>query len=141
MTYIKFYYSTVEVTDRFKGSDRMPEELWKEVCNTVQEEVIKTTPKNRNARRQNGNLRRPYKQLRKEKWKAKEKRKDIPTLNAEFQRRARRDEKAFLSQQCKETEENNRMGKTRDLFKKMRDTKQTFHAKMGTVKDANCMGL
>ena len=60
---------------------------------------------------------------------------------SDFQRIAKRDKKAFLSDQCKETEENNRMGKTRDLFKKMRDTKQTFHAKMGTVKDANCMGL
>ena len=58
-------------------------------------------------------------------------------LNAEFQRRARRDKKAFLSDQCKETEENNRMGKTRDLFKKIRDTKGTFHAKMGTIKDRN----
>ena len=61
-------------------------------------------------------------------------------LNAEFQRRARRDKKAFLREQCKETEENNRMGKTRDLFKKIRDTKGTFHAKMGTRKDRNCMG-
>ena len=58
-------------------------------------------------------------------------------LNAEFQRRARRDKKAFLSHQCKEIEENNRMGKTTDLFKKMRDTKGTFHAKMGTIKDRN----
>ena len=56
-------------------------------------------------------------------------------LNAEFQRIARRDKKAFLSDQCKEIEENNRMGKTRDLFKKIRDTKETFHAKMGTIKD------
>ena len=61
-------------------------------------------------------------------------------LNAEFQRRARRDKKAFLREHCKETEENNRMGKTRDLFKKIRDTKGTFHAKMGTRKDRNCMG-
>ena len=58
-------------------------------------------------------------------------------LNAEFQRIARRDKKAFLSDQCKEIEENNRMGKTRDLFKKIRDTKRTFHAKMGTIKDRN----
>ena len=58
-------------------------------------------------------------------------------LNAEFQRIARRDKKAFLSDQCKETEENNRMGKTRDLFKKIRDTKGTFHAMMGTIKDIN----
>ena len=62
-------------------------------------------------------------------------------LNAEFQRIARRDEKAFLSDQCKEIEENNRMGKTRDLFKKIRDTKGTFHAKMGSIKDRNGMDL
>ena len=62
-------------------------------------------------------------------------------LNAEFQRIARRDKKAFLSDQCKETEENNRMGKTRDLFKKIRDTKGTFHAKMGSIKDRNGMDL
>ena len=62
-------------------------------------------------------------------------------LNAEFQRIARRDKKAFLSDQCKETEENNRMGKTKDLFKKIRDTKETFHAKMGTLKDRNGMDL
>ena len=62
-------------------------------------------------------------------------------LNAEFQRIARRDKKAFFSDQCKETEEKNRMGKTRDLFKKIRDTKGTFHAKMGTIKDRNCMDL
>ena len=62
-------------------------------------------------------------------------------LNAEFQRIARRDEKAFLSDQCKEVEENNRVGKTRDLFKKIRDTKAIFHAKMGTIKDRNGMDL
>ena len=62
-------------------------------------------------------------------------------MNAEFQRTARRDEKAFLSDQCKEIEENNRMGKTRDLFKKIRDTKGTFLAKMGSIKDRNCMDL
>ena len=62
-------------------------------------------------------------------------------LNAEFQRIARRDEKVFLSDQCKEIEENNRMGKSRDLFKKIRDTKGTFHAKMGTIKDRNGMDL
>ena len=62
-------------------------------------------------------------------------------LNAEFQRIARRDKKVFLSDQCKETEENNRMGQTRDLFKKIRDTKRTFHAKMGTIKDRNGMDL
>ena len=62
-------------------------------------------------------------------------------LNADFQRRAGRDKKAFLSNQCKEIEENNRMGKTRDLFKKIRTTKGTFHTKMGTIKDRNIMGL
>jgi len=68
--------------------------------------------------------------------------KEINThLNAEFQRIARRDKKAFLSDQCKEIEENNRMGKTRDLFKKIRDTKGTFHAKIGSIKDRNSMNL
>ena len=62
-------------------------------------------------------------------------------LNAEFQRMARRDKKAFLSDQCKDIEENNRMGKTRDLFKKIRDTKETFHAQMGTIKDRNSVDL
>ena len=62
-------------------------------------------------------------------------------MNAEFQRIARRDKKAFLSNQCKEIDENNRMGKTRDLFNKIRDTKETFHAKMGTIKDRNGMDL
>ena len=62
-------------------------------------------------------------------------------MNAEFQRIARRDKKAFLSDQCKEIEENNRMGKTKDLFKKIKDTKRTFHAKMGLIKDKNCTDL
>ena len=62
-------------------------------------------------------------------------------MNAEFQRIARRDKKAFLNDQCKQIEENNKMGKTRDLFKKIRDTKGTFHAKMGTIKDRNGMDL
>ena len=62
-------------------------------------------------------------------------------LNAEFQKIARRDKKAFINEQCKETEENNRMGKTKDLFKKIRDTKETFHAKMGTIKDRNSTDL
>ena len=75
-----------------------------------------------------------------EKQKAKEKRKD-KHLNAEFQRIARRDKKAFLSNQQKEIEGNNRMGKTRDFFKKIRDTKGTFHAKMGSIKDRNGMDL
>ena len=79
--------------------------------------------------------------VKREKQKAKGKRKDIPILNTEFQRTARRDKKAFLSDQCKEIEENNTMGKTRDLFKKIKDTMGTFHAKMGTIKDRNGMDL
>ena len=76
---------------------------------------------------------------REEKSKAEKER--YTQLNAEFQRIARRDKKAFLSDQCKEIEENNRMGKTSDLFKKMRDTKGTFHAKMGSIKERNGMDL
>ena len=73
--------------------------------------------------------------------KGKGKKERYTYLNAEFQRIARRDKKAFLSKQCKDIEENYRMGKTRDLFKKIRDTKGTFHAKMGTIKDRNGMDL
>ena len=73
--------------------------------------------------------------------KGKEEKERYTHLNAEFQRIARRDKKAFLSDQCKEIEENNRMLKTRDLFKKIRDTKGTFHAKMGTIKDRSGMDL
>ena len=73
--------------------------------------------------------------------KIKEEKERYKHLNAEFQRIARRDKKAFLSDQCKEIEEKNRMGKTRALFKKIRDTKGTFHAKMGSIKDRNCMDL
>src|SRR5574339_25761 len=73
--------------------------------------------------------------------KTKGEKKRYTHLNAEMQRRARRDKKVFLSDQCKEIEENNRMGKTRDLFKKIRDAKGTFHAKMGSIKDRNCMDL
>ena len=73
--------------------------------------------------------------------KSKGEKERYPHLNAEFQSIARRDKKAFLSDQCKEIEENNRMGKTRDLFKKIRDNKGIFHAKMGTIKDRNGMNL
>ena len=73
--------------------------------------------------------------------KGKEEREGCTHLNAELQRIARREKKTFLSDQCREIEENNRMGKTRDLFKKIRDTKGTFHAKMSTIKDRNGMGL
>ena len=73
--------------------------------------------------------------------KGREEKERYTHLNEEFQRIARRDKKAFLSDQCKEMEKNNRMGKTRDLFKKIRDTKGTFHAKMGSIKDRNCRDL
>ena len=117
----------------------MPEELWTEVPNIVQEVVIKPSPR-RNAKRQNGCLNRPYKKLRRE-VRGKGEKEQYIHLNAEFQRIARRDKKAFPSDQCKEVEENNRMGKTRDLFKKIRDTQGIFHAKMGSIKDRNGMDL
>ena len=85
-----------------------------------------------------GGLRNNYEKKRSEKQRRKGK---IKHLNAEFQRIARRDKKAFLSDQCKEIEEDDRMGKTRDLFKKIRDTKGAFHAKMGSIKDRNGMDL
>ena len=119
----------------------MPE-LWTKVYDIVKEAVIKTIPKK--------------KKCKKAKWLSEEalqiavKRKEAKGkgekerhshLNAEFQRIARRDKKGFLSNQCKEIEENNRVGKTRDLIKKIRDTKGTFHANMGTTKDRNGMDL
>ena len=135
------YDYTVEVRNRFKGLeliDRVPDELWNEVRDIVQKTGSRPSPWKRNAKKQNGCLGRPYKQqCKEEKGKAKEKRKDIKHLNAEFQRIARRDKKAFLKDQCKEIEEKKRMGKTRDLFKKIRDTKETFQAKMGSIKDRN----
>ena len=91
-------------------------------------------------KRQNGCLRRPIAEKRIE-VKGKGEKKRCTCLNSEFQKKARRDKKAFLSEQCKEIEENNRMGKTRDLFKKIRDTKGTFHAKMDTIKGKNGMDL
>ena len=135
----------MEVRNRFKGLgliDRVTEELWTEVCDIVQEAGIKMISK--------------IKKYKKAKWLSEEtlqiavKRREAKGkgenerhthLNAEFQRIARRDKKAFLSNQCKEIEANNRMGKTRDLFKKMRDTKGTFHAKKGSIKDRNGVGL
>ena len=100
------------------------------------------SPRKRNAKKQNGCLRRPYKiAVKRREVKSIGEKERYTHLNAEFQRIARRDKKAFLSDQCKEVDENNRMGKTRDLFKKIRDTKGTFHAKMGTIKDRNRMDL
>ena len=87
----------------------------------------RTSPWKRNAEKQNGCLGRPYIAVKRREEKSKGEKERYKHLNAEFQRIARRDKNAFLSYQCKEIEENNRMGKTRDLFKKMRDTKGTFH--------------
>ena len=114
----------------------MPEKLWKEVCNIVQETVIKTNPNKKKCKK--------AKWLSEEALQIAEKRREVKGkrekerythLNAKFRRTARRDKKAFLSDQCREIEENNRMGKIRDLFKKIRDTKGIFHAKMGTIKE------
>ena len=131
----------MEVTNRFKGLDlteRVSEELRTEVRDIVQGVVIKTTPKKKKCKK--------AKWLSEEALQTAEKRKEAKgkgekerytPLKAEFQRLARRDKKACLSDQCKEIEENNRMGKTRDLFKKIRDSKGTFHAKMGSIKNRN----
>ena len=138
------YDYTVEVTNRFKGLDlidRLPEELWSDVCDIVQESVIKTIPKKKKCKKARG--------LPEEALQIAEKRRDVKSegekqtythSNAEFQRRARRDKKAFLSYQCKKIEENNRMGKSRNLVKKLKDTKGTFHAKMGTKKGQKWYG-
>ena len=99
------------------------------------------SPWKRNAKKQNGSLRRPYKAMKRREVKSKGGKERYTHLKAEFQRIARRDKKAFLSHQCKEIEENNRTGKTRDLFKKIRDTNRTFHAKMGSIKDKNGMDI
>ena len=104
--------------------------------------MINTIPKKKKCKRQNGCLEEALQIAEKRKdVKGKGKKERYTHLNAEFQRIARRDEKAFLSDECKETVEKNRMGKTRDLFKKIRDTKRTFHAKLDTIKDQNCMHL
>ena len=123
-------------------SDRMLEELWMEVHNTVQEMVIKTIPKKKKCKK--------AKRLSEEALKIAEKGREVKDqgekerythLNAEFQKIARKEKKAFLSEQCKEIEEINKMRKTTDLFKKIRDSKGIFHAKIGTVKDRNGMDL
>ena len=123
----------MEVTNRFKGLDlinRVAEELWMEVHDIVQEAVIKITPKKKKCRKAKWLLEEALQIAEKRREaKGKGEKERYTHLNAEFQRTARRDKKAFLGEECKETEENNRMGKTRDLFKKIRDTKGTFHAK------------
>ena len=134
----------MEVRNRFKELDlidRVPEELWTEVHDIVQEAVIKTISKKRNAKGKMvvwGGLTNSWEKKR---VKGKGEKERYKHLNAEFQRIAKRDKKAFLSDQCREIEENNRMGKTRDFFKKIRHNKGTFHAKMGTIKDRNSMDL
>ena len=129
----------MEVRNRFKGLDlidRVPDGIWMEVCDIVQETGSKTIPKKKKCKKSKiavwGGVTNSC-----EKKRSKKQRHTY--LNAEFQRIAGRDKKAFLSDQCKEIEENNRMGKTRDLFKKIRDTKGTFHTKMGLIKDRNGM--
>ena len=132
----------MEVTNRFTGLDlidRVPEELWTEVCYIVQETMIKTTPKKKRAKWLSEEVLQIAEKRRSA--KGKEEMERYTLLNTELQKRARRDKKAFLSDQCKEIEENNRMGKTRDLFRKLRDTKGIFHAKMGSIKDRNGMDL
>ena len=120
----------------------MPEELWTEVSDTVYEAGIKTIPKKKKCKKAKWLSEEALQiAVKRRKAKSKGEKERYTHLNAEFQRIARRDKKSFLSDQCKEIKENNRMGKTRDLFKKIRDTKKTFHAKMGSIKDINGMVL
>ena len=120
----------------------MPDELWTEVQNIVQETGIKTIPMEKKGKKAKWLFEEALQTaVKRKEVKSKGGKKRYTHLNAESQRIARRDKKAFLSDQCKEIEENNRMGKTRDLFKKIRDTKGTFHAKMGLMKDRNGMDL
>ena len=133
------------MTNRFKRLDlknRMPEELWMKVRDIVQEAVIKTIPKKKKCKE--------AKWLPKEALQIAEKRREAKGkgekeththLNAKCQRTVKRENKAFLSEQCKEIEANDRMGSTRDLFEKIGDTKGIFHAKMGTIKHRNGMDL
>ena len=135
------YHYTVAVRNRFKGLDlidRVPDELWTEVRDIVQETWIKAIPKKKKCKKAKW-LSEEALQIaeKRREVKGKEKKERYTHLNAEFQRTAKRDKKAVLSDQCKEIEENNRMGKTSDRFKKLRDTKRIFHAKMGTIKDRN----
>ena len=120
----------------------MPDELWTEVCDIVKETGIKTIPKKKKCKEAK---RLPEEALqiavKTREAKSKGEKERYKHLNAEFQRLARRDKKAFLSDQCKEIEENYRMGKTRDLLKKIRDIKGTFHPRMDTIKDRNGMDL
>ena len=132
----------MEVRNLFPIVHRVPDELWNEVPDIVEETRIKTIPMEKKCKKAKW-LSEEALQIAVKRREAKRKgeKERYKHLNAEFQRIARQDNKAFLSDQCKEIEEDNRMGKTRDLFKKIRDTKGTFHAKMGTIKGRNGMDL
>ena len=135
------YDYTVEVRNRFKGLDlidRVPEELWMAIHDIVQKAGIKTIPKKKKCRKAKWLSEEALQiNVKKRETKGKGEKERYTQLNAEFQRIARRDKKDFFSDQCKEIEENNKMGKTRDPFKKIGDTNGTFHAKMGIIKDRN----
>ena len=127
------------MTNRFKGLDlvdSVTEELWMRFVNTVQDVMTKTIPKKKKCKKAKW-LSEKALQIAEKRREAKGKgeREKYTQLIAEFQRIARRDKKVFLSDQCKEIEESNRMGKTRDLFKKTGVTKGTFHTKIGTIKE------
>ena len=120
----------------------MPEKLWTEVHDIVQEAVIKTIPKEKKCKKAKWLSEEALQRaMKRRQVKSKGEKERYSHLNAEFQRIARRDKKAFLRNQCKEIEEKNRMGKNRDLFKKIGDTKGTFYANMGSIKDRNGMDL
>ena len=135
------YDYTVEVRNRFMGLDlidRVPDELCTEMHDIVQETGIKTIPMEKICKKARWLSEEALQiAMKRREVKSKGEKERSKQLNAEFQRKARRDKKAFLSDQCKEIEENNRMGKTSDLFKKIRDSMGIFHAKMGTIKDRN----
>ena len=133
----------MKVRNRFKGLDLIvSEKLWPEVRDIVQETGIKTIPMEKKCKRAKWLSEEALQiAMKRREAKSKGEKERYTHLNAEFQRIARRDKKAFHSDQCKEIEENNRIGKTRDLYKKIRDTKGTFHAKMGTIKDRSGMDL
>ena len=135
----------MEVRNGFKGLDlidRVPDELWTEVRDIAEETGIKTIPMEKKCKKAKW-LSEEALQIvvKRREAKSKVEKERYSHLNVESQRIARRDKKAFLSNQCKEIEENNRIGKTRNLFKKIRDNKRTFHAKMGSIKERNGMDL
>ena len=120
----------------------MPAELWNEVCDIVQETGIKTIPKKKKCKKAKWLSEEALQiALKRREVKSKGEKERYTHLNAEFQRIARRDKKAVLRDQCKKIEENNRMEKTRDVFKKIRDSKGIFYTKMGSIKDRNGMDL